>query len=246
MTTNIPQLTISEHFGPTLQGEGKYAGTRAYFIRLGLCNLDCKWCDTPFTWDWTGKNGYKYSKAIELLRLQVTEVAQLVPEDCERVVITGGEPMLQQQSLLTLVHLLRARGHVIEIETNGTIMPNSKSWLELAQQYNDDGVQFNCSPKLNNSGVDAAKALQLGALREYVHLGAVFKFVVQDEQCLLEVRALCEQLRVPNNYVYLMPQGRTRQEVLDRLQFVFDACATSGYNLSARLQTLAYNDERGI
>ena len=50
-------LTVSEIFGPTFQGEGPFTGRAAVFLRLGRCNLDCKWCDTPYTWDWKGKNG---------------------------------------------------------------------------------------------------------------------------------------------------------------------------------------------
>lgn len=245
MTTNVPQLSISEHFGPTLQGEGISAGKPAYFIRLGLCNLDCKWCDTPFTWDWTGKNGYAYSKAIELRRLNVLEIAEFVPATCRLVVITGGEPMVQQTSVLALVHVLRQRGHVVEIETNGTIKPDN-AWLQLAEQYSDLGVQFNCSPKLSNSGVSVDRAIDIDTLIEYTHYGAIFKFVVQSDSCLQEVKWVCTRLGLPASAVYLMPEGRTQEQVLERLPFVFDACIANGYNLSARLHTLAYNDERGV
>jgi 7-carboxy-7-deazaguanine synthase len=246
MTTNLPQLSISEHFGPTLQGEGISAGKPAYFIRLGLCNLDCKWCDTPYTWDWTGKNGYAYSKAIELRRLSILEIANFVPATCRLVVITGGEPMVQQTHLLGLVHVLRQRGHVIEIETNGTITPQSADWLALASEYSDLGVQFNVSPKLSNSGVAVDKAIDIDALEQYVHLGAVFKFVVQGEQCIEEVKWLCARLGLPASAVYLMPEGRTQQQLLERMPWVFGACLAYGYNLSARLHTLAFNDERGV
>ena len=45
-------LVVAEVFGPTFQGEGPSTGQRAGFVRLGRCNLDCSWCDTPYTWDW--------------------------------------------------------------------------------------------------------------------------------------------------------------------------------------------------
>ena len=107
-------------------------------------------------------------------------------------------------------------------------------------------MQFTCSPKLSNSGVAVNKAIDIDALEEYVNLGAVFKFVVQSEQCMQEVKWLCARLHLPPSSVYLMPEGRTQQQVLDRLQWVFDMCVANNYNLSARLQTLAYNDERGV
>jgi len=42
---------------------------------LGRCNLDCAWCDTPFTWDWAGKNGTVYDPTVELRRMPVGQVA---------------------------------------------------------------------------------------------------------------------------------------------------------------------------
>lgn len=241
----VPRLSVSEHFGPTLQGEGKTSGMPAYFVRLGLCNLDCAWCDTPFTWDWAGKNGKVYDKTKELKRLDVSQVAEFVPATCKRVVITGGEPMLQQRPLLLLAHLLRWRGHILEIETNATIVPNN-GWIALAEQYNDNGVQFNCSPKLSNSGVSVSKAINIDTLEHYVHYGATFKFVVQGSACIREVDYLVKALQLPRGCVYLMPEGRTREEILDKLGWVFDVCVDNGYNLSARLHTLAHSDKRGV
>ena len=69
-----PTLVISEVFGPTVQGEGPTIGRRAAFVRLGRCNLDCSWCDTPYTWDWE-----RYDPKVELHERPVPEiVADLV------------------------------------------------------------------------------------------------------------------------------------------------------------------------
>jgi 7-carboxy-7-deazaguanine synthase len=241
-----PQLSWSECFGPTLQGEGKYIGKQAYFIRLGLCNLDCKWCDTPYTWDWTGKNGYKYSKSIELRRSTVSELAAKVPATCQHVVLTGGEPMLQQTALFELASLLRERGHTVEIETNGTIKPKTSDWLRLAQQHSDLGVQFNVSPKLGNSGVAWEIAINQEALLEYKQLGAIFKFVTSNDDDLAQVAFLQNALELPSESIYLMPEGRTQEEILAKLPELFGVCAVLGYVLTPRLHVLAFNDKRGI
>ena len=86
-------LVVSEVFGPTLQGEGPSAGQRAGFVRLGRCSLSCSWCDTPYSWDWK-----RYDPAVELRELAVGEVAASIRAmDVPMVVVTGGEPLLQQR-----------------------------------------------------------------------------------------------------------------------------------------------------
>lgn len=116
-------LVVNEIFGPTVQGEGRSLGRRCAFLRLGGCNLSCSWCDTPYTWDWTGagESGVAHDPRKELHRRPVEEVvAELLGFDTELIVISGGEPLGQQERLIPLVAALTARGKEIEIETNGT------------------------------------------------------------------------------------------------------------------------------
>jgi len=231
-------LTISEVFGPTLQGEGKSQGMHTMFVRLGLCNLDCAWCDTPYTWDWTGKNGNAYDKETELQRMPITQLLERMPDGVKRVVVTGGEPMVQQATLLDFVWGVMRKGYMTEIETNGTLMPSS-DWADL-------DVQFNVSPKLANSGVARNKAINIGVLTEYKHHGATFKFVVENNDCIREVVAIAHEARIAPNDIWLMPQGRTSTDILAQLPWLFDKCSQHGFNLSARLHVLAHNDKRGI
>lgn len=237
-------LSVSEMFGPTLQGEGISQGMPAFFIRLGLCNLDCRWCDTPYTWDWTGKNGYAYSKQIELKRMSVDDVYERCVSSVapNLIVISGGEPMLQQRSLLDLAKRLIATGHRIEIETNGTVMPED-SWEHYAGSHD---VHFNVSPKLWNSGVAATDAIKIDVLRRLYEMGATFKFVVQAPACIMQVNDIVSEVGVFPQDVYLMPEGRTPKEILDRLPTVFDYCVHYGYTLTPRMHVLAYGQTRGV
>ena len=237
-------LSVSEMFGPTLQGEGSSQGMPAFFIRLGLCNLDCRWCDTPYTWDWTGKNGYAYSKQIELKRMSIDDVVQRckTSDAPNLIVISGGEPMLQQRSLLDLSKRLIADGYRIEIETNGTVMPED-AWEHYAANHD---AHFNVSPKLWNSGVAWDDAIKVDVLRRLYECGATFKFVVQSPACIMQVNEIVQQVGVLPQDVYLMPEGRTPSEILARLQRVFDDCVHYGYNLTPRMHVLAHGQMRGV
>jgi 7-carboxy-7-deazaguanine synthase len=97
-----------------------------------------------------------YDKAKETKRMSVANICEQIDHNCERIVISGGEPMLQQKNLLLLVSKLISFGHTVEIETNGTLLP-SDDWAEIAK------VHFNVSPKLFHSGVSKEKAIKVEA-----------------------------------------------------------------------------------
>ncbi|MGC4857284.1 7-carboxy-7-deazaguanine synthase QueE [Micromonospora sp. DT4] len=132
-------LIVAECFGvqtPTFQGEGPSCGHPALFIRLSRCNLTCERCDTKYTWDWSHFDPRK-----ESAKRSVTDlVAWAAPSPAELIVITGGEPLIQQRNLVALVRGLLAAGKRVEFETNGTIAPDPALLI--------DGVRFNVSPKL--------------------------------------------------------------------------------------------------
>jgi organic radical activating enzyme len=97
---------VMEHFY-TLQGEGRYTGTAAYFVRLGGCDVGCVWCDVKESWD-----------AAAHPTMTVGEiVAQVNQYPGTLVVITGGEPAMYD--LTNLVEALKAAGKYVAIETSG-------------------------------------------------------------------------------------------------------------------------------
>src|SRR5262245_57463008 len=139
---------LSEIFA-SLQGEGRSAGAPAVFVRLATCNLHCTWCDTKYTWDW--KN-YDYDTEVRPVR--VADLAEKIRSFApNRLIVTGGEPLLQQAPLIALFALL-PDPIVVEAETNGTIAP--------LPALIDRVDQWNVSPKLANCG----DALSLRIRRE--------------------------------------------------------------------------------
>src|SRR6185503_12980740 len=85
----------------TVQGEGTRAGVPSVFVRLAECNLRCDWCDTKYTWEWS-----RYDRAAETVELDlgtiIDRTKQVVREAggaIRTAVLTGGEPLLQQDAL---------------------------------------------------------------------------------------------------------------------------------------------------
>lgn len=94
----------------TIQGEGPFAGDGAVFLRLHGCNLRCFFCDTEFS----------NPKDPRLSTIQVCHmIEQVGPAWCKLLVITGGEPV--RQNLSVLIGLMSVRGWTIQIETAGTL-----------------------------------------------------------------------------------------------------------------------------
>lgn len=229
-------LSIAETFGPTVQGEGPSAGRRCAFIRLGLCNLDCSWCDTPYTWDWSGKNGRAYDRTKELHRMEVSELLAWAGSlDVRTFVISGGEPLVQRKELCTLLEGLAPFGR-IEVETNGTIDPG-----ELVQWVD----QWNVSPKLAHSGVERKKGWKPGPLATLAAQGAAFKFVVKSVDDFDEIEELRGLTGIDKSHVWIMPEGRSTLVLNMRLRDLADEAIARGYNITNRLHVVLWGDERG-
>jgi 7-carboxy-7-deazaguanine synthase len=247
MTGATSVLTVSEMFGPTFQGEGPFTGRTAVFLRLGRCNLDCSWCDTPYTWDWKGKNGTVYDPAVELTRMTVRDVTDqlrsLMRNPFTRVVISGGEPMLQSTGLEALVAELRSlMVPNIDIETNGTRPPIESSVLGL------DAINYVISPKLPSSGVSWKHKWYdtLDLYRERASMGyAALKFVIADEVDMEWADIIIDACEWDASRVWLMPEGRTAAELDRNAQVVAAQALERGHNYSDRLHVRLWGDERG-
>lgn len=226
----------------TLQGEGASLGAPAVFLRLSLCNLHCHWCDTPYTWNWektpwSHQDGVKFKKSEQIIELTPVEIAPLIKRyQCDRLVLTGGEPLLQQNEFAELTALL-PEITAIEVETNGTQIPS--------EDFRNIPTQFNVSPKLSNSGMPEEKRLHLPALQSLASLKtALFKFVVCDQQDLQEVQELQEKLQLASSRIYLMPEGRDPETLQKRSLWLADICRDQGYHFSPRLHVLLWGNER--
>lgn len=127
----------------TIQGEGPLAGTPAVFVRMRHCNLRCTFCDTDFTSGTLNPSTPELLELIDAARCAGGEIAQ----STRLVVITGGEPMLQDLghlvvSIVTRLHM------AVQVETAGTVWPDSFDGPTMCN-YLDLHTHFSivCSPK---------------------------------------------------------------------------------------------------
>lgn len=226
-------LNISEIFGPTIQGEGRHAGQTASFLRLSGCNLSCSWCDTPYTWDWD-----RFDRSQEVTRMGGDEVVQKLAELPGRVVVSGGEPLVQARGLAPVLAVLKERGRVLDVETNGT-----RALGDTAPYWDT----VTCSPKIiPSAGHETEKrALSLG-IHPSVKEVADFKFVIHDARDLTAVNNLVRREELPPWRVWLMPEGTSAGSLTERTPAVMSAARDHGYNFTSRLHVYGWGDRRGV
>jgi len=101
-------MELSEIFY-SLQGESSYAGLPCIFVRLAGCNLRCTYCDTKYAYE------PEFTLSVEGI---IKEVEKYYP--VKLVEITGGEPLLQKESV-ELMKLLLQKKYEVLLETNNSI-----------------------------------------------------------------------------------------------------------------------------
>jgi 7-carboxy-7-deazaguanine synthase len=100
-------LRVNEIF-ESIQGESSFAGLPCAFVRLSGCNLRCVWCDTSYAWD----------EGLEMTRPEI--LAELSRQASPLVAVTGGEPLVQEETP-ALVRDLLDSGRTVLLETNGSL-----------------------------------------------------------------------------------------------------------------------------
>lgn len=249
------ELRVSEVFY-SIQGEGPTMGVPAVFLRLSSCNLMCggrgtekdgklhdgaTWrCDTIEVWlKGESHNPQEYA-------LQFADDYGQEFRNGAHLIITGGEPMLQQKQLIPFIHILQSgftNPIYIEIETNGTVEIDS-NFMPLVDQ-------FNVSPKLANSGmlerirIKDTPMTQLSALSEMDQ--AFFKFVVTSEEDIKEVlQDYANVFGLPRQNVWIMPGCSNREQFEETASIAAKVCKEHGFKFSSRLQINLWNEVTGV
>ena len=226
----------------SLQGEGPSAGVPVAFIRLSRCNLACTWCDTAYTWRFDGDNrphrdGITFERKANQVKLSPTEAAERIAATGQnRLVITGGEPLMQGGALAEMLEHLP--GITVEVETNGT----TKAPPSLDARID----QYNVSPKLAHSGNPAELALIPERLEAYASDPRAFlKFVIAEPEDVNEVLGLADTYDFAAERVFLMAEGTTSEELRARQVWLSDLALKHGFRMSDRMHIHLYGDTRG-
>jgi len=227
----------------TLEGEGEYVGYPSVFMRLSMCNLTCKGfasADSPHGCDsfisWSVKNRMSFDDIFEYMS-QRSYNCHL--KDGAIWKITGGEPLIQQKTLLELVDQFIFRfGFVpkIDFETNATIIPD--------QQWIDWKATFTTSPKLSNNGDPIEKRYKPEVLKWHVAHNSGFKFVISNKEDLTEVyeKYIHEpSIKVPKERIWLMPCCGSRDEHVQKASVVAELCKQHNLKFSPRLQLVIWD-----
>ena len=236
-------LHVAEMFS-SLQGEGRTCGKPAVFLRLQHCNLYCgqkqaSWiCDTLSVW----QQGKPYDSD-ELVQLwQERGWLDLLTKQVG-LIITGGEPLLQQQALLVFLNKLGAKlpttPHV-EVETNATIVPIAAFDAHISQ--------YNCSPKGANSGNSKAHRHRADVLRWYVGCEkADFKFVIAARKDFAALKnEYLDPYSIPKHRVWLMPAAADRTSLQRLAPTVSLLCQQQQLNFSNRLHVQLWDRCTGV
>lgn len=193
------KLRVVEIFR-SVEGEGKWVGLPAVFIRLEGCNLRCSWCDTSYSYD-----GNSYTE------LDVSQIIEKVKQyKIKRVCITGGEPFFSQ-NLYQLVVSLIDKNYDVFIQTNGTL------WDDRFNSLDWNKVYITCSPKPPLYFVHPG-------LIPYIH---ELKFVIDQEIKLSDI-VRDEFKSIINNDILILQPESNRKEMVEKALWIQDQLLNLG------------------
>jgi len=246
----MKKIPIVEIF-PTIQGEGPGLGKPSLFIRVGGCDLRCRFkgvaCDTPYavhTPKYLDKNMPELKYGYDNWEpMDAEEIVRVIKASgMFNVVLTGGHPLLYQDVVSEIIKMCSEQLLQVsfEIETQGTIPIT----LQLANNMN---VIFNVSVKLKSSNQEEGyddKRINIEALRSFNSRNSFYKFVITDL-----VNDVNEIKQIYNQHpllIYIMPEGITRDEVLKNSIDVVKLAIREDWIFTPREHINIWDSKKGV
>jgi organic radical activating enzyme len=214
------------------QGEGPYAGERIVVLRFMGCNMKChwrnntgglSWCDTKWTWDGSERGEvWGVDKLVDRVWKEACKHLALAPWETKAfatykrakiVMVTGGEPMLRQDSeaFHKLIEGLKAKGLKIHFETNGSKPPNE--WARKNIDFFDMSPKYQLYP--SEYTIEKVKAWQNCGVQ------VAWKFVVGTQADVYDLRDWVESMMLPKDAdIWLMPLTNDDKSMDEALQLL--------------------------
>ena len=227
-------LRIAETF-TSRQGEGQLTGTESFFIRTSGCNLRCWFCDTPYA-SWKPKGELASFEQI----LDWVHASGL-----RHVVLTGGEPMLPAEST-AFCQIVRDAGFHLTVETAGTIDRETPcDLLSISPKFGSSAPDPRQYPKWNK--LHSERRMPIQTMRRLIESSCDYqiKFVVDTPEDYQELIEVVQQLEVPAQQVWVMPQGSTNEAMDAAAEWLKPWVESQGYHYCDRMQIRWYGNRRG-
>lgn len=240
----MKRVNISEIFGPTIQGEGRFLGVPTIFVRTAGCDYRCDWCDTMFAVDPIANHKQWKMWTAEEIRAEIDRIASPFTSPIS-VTFSGGNPAIQP--LREVVRGLDFSGHACILETQGSILP---TWA-------DDMTAISLSPKPPSSKMET----DLGQLDAWLDLiqgnnrlreTSQVKMVVADEvdfEWAKEIAGRCYDLPIYLQPCNLTPQGDgLLRPLLAKYEWLTGLVLSSGWGnaiVTPQMHALLWGNERG-
>ena len=213
------KLRVNEIF-QSIQGEGVQIGAPTIFLRLFGCDLRCTWCDSMYAVE----GGDYQNIALEDI------IRETESHNCKNICVTGGEPLLQQDALVTLVDILIQKKYNILLETSGHIQPD--------QIFYNPNVLISMDCKCPGSKMEKKTDFSiLESLQEKDQI----KFVISDRNDYEYAKEIITHRRFRATIVFQPVYGTD-------ISFLVDLALRDNLNIRVlpQLHKLIWGDVRGV
>lgn len=213
-------MKVSEIFY-SIQGEGVQIGQPTVFLRLFACDLRCSWCDTMYA-----------VEGSDFLEMSEGEImAEITKYKCDRICITGGEPLIQKEQLVPLTEKLLDDGYFIVLETSGHKKP--------PEIFENSSCLISMDCKCPSSGMENRMDF---SLFEDLRSKDQLKFVISDEKDYLYARRVLRRYDIKASVVFQPVHGKsitwlTEKVIQDKLNSV---------RVLPQLHKMVWGEKRGV
>lgn len=211
----MKSVRLIENF-MSFQGEGPDIGKKMLFLRFKRCNRNCNFCDTQVK-----------MRVQNEFETTFRNIQELVDEYDTNICITGGEPTYNLNLNQTIDLVNNIKCNLFNIETNGCQL------VSLIEKVNKNkNIKYILSPKLFNQDDFIFYKFLTEEIKD--NSKVYLKIVIEDRKEIYEYLDYLKEINFNTHRIFLMPEGKTRDELLSHSPLVFDLAEKYKCNFSSR------------